>query len=751
MLQQLPTNISYPIGPADLERCAALKRLGILDTKPDQNFDAAVELACSTFGVPIAFVALIDEQREWFKAAAGWNAKEAPREWAFCNYTIHLGDVFIVEDAELDKRFSDNPFVFGEPHIRFYAGVPIGINNQQHLGTICIIDTKPRSLSKAEVDILRNLGRVVSNLLIQFDQKKISKDLKHTLNLERATNDSLKNQLRDRQRLFEYASGIAAVGSWSFCASTRQLNWGPETREILGLPSDADISTDTVFSLFTGNDGIRWKKEVRRFAGSADSLSFEGKIRTHAGSEKWVRVLGKTDRVRGKQAKFGMLQDITKERTAQEQVKDLAERDTLTGLPNRYSLMRQLRQIARKNSTFVFGLLDLDGFKIVNDTFGHAAGDKCLRQAARRLKTLERSGAFVARVAGDEFAVILPGGSSHDQLAETASRIVETLSFPVRINEHTANVTISLGLTSRKAGEYFDIEELMAEADLALYAAKSNGRRCHAVFHIEMKAQAEITAQTLVDIRQALQNGEMELYYQAKCRLQHGNNAGFEALLRWRKKDGSVVTPEAFRPALEDPILAGEITAFVVKAALDQARQWMDKGDCLVPISINVGPHQFRNSGFCAFLLSEMGRRQLPASAIEIEVTEDVFIGRDTDIVLQACRDFAKHGLRLSFDDFGTGFASLTHLLDFPVYAIKIDRSFVNRLITEAKAVNFLRAVCDLAHSLSMEVVAEGIETDEQYKLLRSLGCDYGQGFLFHHPSPAHEIDLANLPGIKPA
>lgn len=744
MLKQFPRPLNYPIGPAEFERCEALRNLGILDTLPDKNFDAAVKLARSSFDVPVALVALLDEQREWFKAVTGWDVIEAPRELALCNYTINQDDVFVVEDAELDARFASNPLVTGEPRVRFYAGVPIGLNDEHHLGTLCIIDTKPRAMTEKDVDLLRTLGDFVSNLLRQFHQDKVEQRLTEQLGVEREEHAVRVMQLRDKQVLLECASELAAIGSWDYNHATGQIVWGPETRQILDLAPNEDVTIDGIRGLFIGEFDAKWRREILGYAASGNSLLFEGKIRTRNGEEKWVRVLGKTENNGDTVNKFGLLQDITRERKTQERMNAMVERDSLTDIPNRFSLLKQLRKHQRDTVPFAFAMLDIDNFKAINDTFGHSAGDKCLKRIARKLTALEASGAFVARIAGDEFAIILPTGVDRRQLDRRVAKIVESLSFPMRFQEQTLNLTISMGITTHSAGTTFDPDALIAEADLALYEAKIQGRNRHAFFRAQMKFLAEEKAQTIVDIRNALRSGELELFYQMKLFLSDGSRAGFEALLRWRKKDGSVATPESFRPALEDPVLAGEITRFVVRSALDQAREWIDRGDRDVSISINVGPHQFRDMGFSAFLLAEIKQRCLPASAIEIEVTEDVFIGRDAGEVLKACQKFTEQGLRISFDDFGTGFASLTHLLDFPVRAIKIDRSFVSRLGAEERAGSFLKAVCDLAHSLSIEVVAEGIETMEQSELLRSIGCDYGQGYLFHRPSPARDITPDN-------
>jgi diguanylate cyclase (GGDEF)-like protein len=445
MLQRVTRSLTYPIGPAEHERCAALRDLGILDTMPDKNFDAVANLASSTFEVPVALVTLLDEQRAWFKAATGWDVNEAPRDVSFCNYTIYHGDLFVVEDATRDPRFRNNPLVSGQPHIRFYAGVPIGLSDTEHLGALCIIDTKPRRLADRDAYLLRTMAQVVSNLLRQFHQTQNEQNLNHQLGSERAANIAKEIQLRDKQFLLECASELAAIGSWEYGPSTGQIEWSPETRQIFGIAREKDLTIDAVHGLFVGEHALKWRRETARFVASNTSLHFEGQIRTGNGETKWVRVLGKTESTSGRVTKFGLLQDITRERRTQQRMSEMAERDGLTGLPNRFSLLQRLRKLQRERAPFAFAMLDLDGFKSINDTFGHAAGDKCLRRIARKLTALEAHGALVARIAGDEFAIILPGECDRWALNKRAVKLVRSLSFPMCFQEQTINLTVSMG------------------------------------------------------------------------------------------------------------------------------------------------------------------------------------------------------------------------------------------------------------------------------------------------------------------
>jgi EAL domain-containing protein (putative c-di-GMP-specific phosphodiesterase class I) len=256
-----------------------------------------------------------------------------------------------------------------------------------------------------------------------------------------------------------------------------------------------------------------------------------------------------------------------------------------------------------------------------------------------------------------------------------------------------------------------------------------------------MKLAAKQKAESIANIFQALRKKEMELHYQSKVCLMTGQITGYEALLRWNSQDG-VRSPAFFAPALNDPRLSLEIGRFVIQSALDQAQIWRNEGFDFGSIAVNVGPSQFRDAGFADHLLRGIRDRDLAPSDIEIEVTEDVFLTRSGNDVAEVCKKLRDAGIKIALDDFGTGFASLTHLLDFPLSVIKIDRSFVARLSTRAGATGLVKAIIEIGNSLGVDVVAEGVETEEQADFLRRIGCGFAQGYLFHRPQPAHGISF---------
>jgi EAL domain-containing protein (putative c-di-GMP-specific phosphodiesterase class I) len=286
-------------------------------------------------------------------------------------------------------------------------------------------------------------------------------------------------------------------------------------------------------------------------------------------------------------------------------------------------------------------------------------------------------------------------------------------------------------------GQTFSPDELIREADIALYEAKGAGKNCHRAFRPALDAAISEKFETLRDVRRALVQNDLELYYQPKVNLRDGCHMGFEALLRWNKYDVGVLAPGSFRAALEDRGLSTEIGDFVIASALDQAECWSRAGVPFISIAINLSASQFRDPTLAERLLSAIAAKKLHPNRIEVEVTEGVLLSTTSDNVLNACRILKQGGVRIAFDDFGTGFASLTHLRDFPVDIIKIDKSFISHLGQGQNTTVIVNAIVGLAHNLSMSIVAEGVETQGQVDFLKAIGCDVAQGYLFGRPVPA--------------
>jgi diguanylate cyclase (GGDEF)-like protein len=381
-------------------------------------------------------------------------------------------------------------------------------------------------------------------------------------------------------------------------------------------------------------------------------------------------------------------------------------------------------------------LLDLDGFREINEAHGQNAGDVCLQRVGYHLIAALGTDGFVARMGEDEFAVLVPV-QARRSVDNIIRRITEAIGLPVYFGGKTLQLTTSIGIALRCDGRGLNPDELIHDTELALQDAKAAGGNCYRAFRRILRETSNQKLETLRGMRRALAAGQLELYYQPKIRLCDGAHLGFEALLRWNKPDGKVLSPGSFMAALEDPALSVEIGDFVIASAIDQARRWMIAKVPITNIAINLSASQCRDSGLANRILSAISAASLCPSMIEVEVTEGVFLSRSSDGILNACKTLKQGGVRIAFDDFGTGFASLTHLRDFPVDVIKIDRSFISHLGQRENAAAIVNAIVGLAHDLSMTIVAEGVETQAQADFLRAIGCDAAQGYLFGYPLPA--------------
>ncbi len=435
--------------------------------------------------------------------------------------------------------------------------------------------------------------------------------------------------------------------------------------------------------------------------------------------------------------------DITIQRSAAAEIKWASEHDPLTGLANRRSFEAHLQAAtirAMQSDTNVgLLLLDLDHFKQVNDTLGYAAGDHLLSVFGKRLESSIRSSDFVARLGGDEFAVIMEGRDEKLDLPGAGESILLRLKEPISYEGRVMSTGASIG------GALFPTDgssanELFNNADTALYALKEGGRGGTKMFQNHMREEAQLVSSQLSLARSAITLKSVEPHYQQKIDLSTGRIAGFEALLRWRHTTRGIQQPATVAEAFKDYELASKIGELMQRRVFSDMRDWLERGIPVGFVAINAAPVEFLRDDFAEHLLARMHEHAIPPHLVEIEVTEHVFIERGIDFVGRALKMLSHAGVRIALDDFGTGFSSLSHLRDYPVDVVKIDRSFIDKVITDAEVCAIVRAVIDLAKSLNIEVVAEGVETEGQKQLLLDHGCALGQGYLFGRAIAADEV-----------
>ncbi|MEU6984903.1 bifunctional diguanylate cyclase/phosphodiesterase [Streptomyces sp. NPDC046324] len=413
-------------------------------------------------------------------------------------------------------------------------------------------------------------------------------------------------------------------------------------------------------------------------------------------------------------------------------------RDPLTGLPNRQWLLERawtaLEEAEGEGARSALVLIDLDRFRSVNDTLGHLAGDRLLLQIAERLKLALPRGAEVARLGGDEFAVLLPTADSTTSAQRVARHLVAELSSPLDLDGLTLVLEASAGVAVFP-DHALDAEGLLRRADVAMYQAKRD-RTGVEVYESKRDSNTPDRLGLLGDLRRALDAGEVELHYQPKVRFD-GQVAGLEALVRWVHPERGRVPPDEFIAIAESSGLMPHLTEYVLETALAQVARWRAQG-LNVPVAVNVSPRDVHTPGFAGAVAARLARHGVPAGALQLEITEHVLL-EDPQRAADTMAGLTGHGVKMSLDDFGTGYSSLVHLRRLPVSELKIDRSFVARLAVDAEDAEIVRCTLDLAHSLGLLVVAEGVEDDETWERLRDLGCDAVQGWLVAAAMPPAE------------
>jgi diguanylate cyclase (GGDEF)-like protein len=687
--------------------------------------------------VPISAISLVDQHRQWFKAIEGLDCKETPREIAFCAHTICAADPLIVHNATKDDRFRGNVLVRNGPKIRFYAGIPLQLADGLRLGSLCVMDTKPRTMTEMELARLQHLSEMAIALLsnharsIQTSQQaKIIEEQEQRL---------LKNN-----KLLESACELGRLGAWERDMATGQLRWTEGMFSLHEMSEGTERNVAEHLNLYPEPERTRLTALMADADRAKRPFRFEGRMYTTKGTLRWVRLVSEVE-LDGDRfvRRYGLMQDVTEEKGLLERVKHLANSDELTGLANRRALRRRLAELSKSIEmpvAITLLALDLDGFKEINDTHGHAAGDACLRRIARRLRTALGPGVLVARTGGDEFALIWTGteGTVPDHLIE---KIFEAVHAPIIWHGHGFQLSCSIGAATRQDGCRFVADDLLHEADLALYEAKREGKNCWRLFRTELKTATIERNAVLKAAREGLSRDRFRLFFQPKVLLANGAHSGFEALLRLIAEDGSVVTPGSFAAALEDASLSTALGDFVMEAAVQQARAWTRAGVKFGNIAINLSASQLRSPRFAQQFLDRLAASELPSRLVSVEVTEGVFLSSQADVVTANCRALKEGNVSIAFDDFGTGYASLTHLRDFPVDTIKIDRSFVGGLERGGNSLAIVNAIVGLGNNLGLDVVAEGVETQGQQEFLSAIGCRFAQGFLFGRPVSAEDAE----------
>ncbi len=576
-------------------------------------------------------------------------------------------------------------------------------------------------------------------------------DLARAYDRERALTESI----RASEERYALAAAAANDGLWDWDLDSGTIYYSPRWKSLLGHTEDEIGATPDEWLGRVHSDeqdGLLALIEAC-CRGDAPDLEHEHRILAQDGTYRWVlcRALAIPGHGRPATRLVGSLTDITERHDLEDRLRRQALFDTLTGLPNRPLFLDRLdRALARRLRTnaghFAVVFLDLDGFKLVNDSLGHAAGDALLQQVAARITGCLRESDTAARLGGDEFTVLLEGLATTTAVPSVVRKIQEAIAQPYEIQGNTLVVTASAGVATSEV-PYGAADDVLRDADIAMYRAKSRERGTFVVFDPSMHDSVVSRLQTESRLRRALESDELTMHYQPIVELATGAAVGMEALVRWPQHDGRILPPGEFLPIAEASALIVPVGRSVIRSVCAQLAEWRtpaarwpaDASRHVLPVSVNVSHREFWHPELADHLARTLRNHDLPPESIVVEITEGVLMGNvpEAQRRLEQLHDL---GIRLHIDDFGTGYSSLEALHRFPIDALKIDRSFVSRIESDSRSRELVATIVAMARSLEIGVIAEGIETRTQQRLLLELGCPLGQGYLFSRPVPADRV-----------
>ena len=566
---------------------------------------------------------------------------------------------------------------------------------------------------------------------------ELSRELEERLEKVRESERSERQSTARFQAFFDYA-GIA-IQVLTIDGIITQAN--PACRDMFGYTPDEMVDR-SIATFLAGDDASRITTACADLLSAArESVTLEQRFEHKDGTIIWGQLTVARVQTSGDPRLMVMLQDVTERKRMEEELVRRAFQDDLTGLANRAlfhdRLLHALERRSRTRTPVAVLLLDLDGFKRVNDSLGHAAGDQLLRAIAIRIAGTVRSGETVARLGGDEFAIVIESVQSTEEVMQLAERLLRIISRPVNVGDREVVVNVSIGIALAHTGDEGDA--VLRNADVAMYSAKNAGKQCAKLFDVSMLERAQSWLELEQDLRRAVERFEFELLFQPLLGLQTGVLLGFEALLRWRHPKRGLVEPAEFLAVAEETGVIVPIGRWALREACCYAAGWADREGVTPSISVNLAPRQLEDEHLFDDVRNALAASGLDPKLLVLEITEKQMMRAPatSHATLQAIRAL---GVRIAIDDFGTGYSSFSHMQYFPVDELKIDPTFVARMDEGEREESFVRTLLTLAQSLGVNVVAEGVERETQQALLTSLGCESGQGFLFSRPLAINDV-----------
>lgn len=579
----------------------------------------------------------------------------------------------------------------------------------------------------------------------RLDRELIRRSIRHA-----RSRHELARRLVESERRYALAMEGAYDGLWEWDMKEDHLFVSGRWKTMLGHDESADFGhpADWMGRIHPVDLPEVEQAIQAHLEGGPPQIHVEHRIRTRDGALLWVLTRGVAQRdPEGRPLRIaGSMSDISRFKQAEARLRHEATHDRLTGLPNRSLLIDRIQfciQKRRRQSSFATLFIDLDRFKMINDTMGHAVGDEFLQAFVRRIRPLVRPSDTFARLGGDEFCLLLEDTRGSEDPERVADRIHAALKQPLEVSGKSLYASASIGVAD-SSQNYERPEDMIRDADIAMYRAKAKRSGSKAI--AETAAHGALVARFELEneLRFALDRGEIFLSYQPIVDLERGGVSGYEALLRWRSPKRGVVNPETFIPIAKEMGLLGDLGRWALSEACGQIASLGRTTGTSPTVSVNLSPIELLEQDLVGWLQMLMERSELPPACLILEVTEDVLL-EQTARAYQAFEELKRTGISIDLDDFGTGFSSLSHLRQFPVDRLKVDKSFVQNIQTRKEDREIVRAVVALGRTLGKRVVAEGIETLSQLQVIREIGCDFGQGWYFGHPGPLPHQDTASV------
>jgi diguanylate cyclase (GGDEF)-like protein/PAS domain S-box-containing protein len=659
---------------------------------------------------------------------ASWDADD-PRGQGTVGRALRSGAPCIVRDVHTDPIYAPWRDIALQDGFNATASFPIAIDGKVEAALVICASTD--AFGDAECRLLEDLAGDIAHALA-------------TLRAEAARN-AAEAALRHNEALLGRAEALARVGSWEWDMRSQALQWSEETFRILGHEPHAVAPRNRLaYERVHPEDREALRAGLRKvIEGGAFGTELDCRLLLPDGTVRWAHIKAEMEyHDTGPLRMTGVLQDISERKRMEQKLSEMASFDALTGLPNRNLLNDRLGQALshtrRNNGLMAVGFVDLDRFKVINDTLGHDAGDELLKEIARRLSGSLRACDTVARQGGDEFVVVLTDLTRPEDATVVAQKLLEALTPPVNLcgREIVPGASLGFALYPQDGDS---LQSLLMSADKAMYTAKQAGRGQYRFFDPEMNRAAANWLEVGSELHHALQRNEFELHYQPKVDLKSGRITGVEALLRWQSPQHGLVPPNKFIPILEENGLILEVGEWVIARACRQWRLWREQGLPPLRIAVNLSPRQFQSRNLAERIRTLIDQPDFRPEYLELEITESMVM-QNVERAIAMLEELRQTGIRIAIDDFGTGYSSLAVLKRFPVDCLKVDRSFVRDIPNDADDMAITRSVILLAHSMELSVVAEGVETEAQRAFLVDCGCDEMQGFLFSKPLPAAEL-----------